>query len=113
MKPEDGYGVWSEESLFSVGKNQFDEPDKIAVGMQFEIETGHGHQPVSIHKIDGDTVTIDANHPLAGKTLHFEVAIVDVRDASPEEIEHGHLHDEEGCDSECGEDCGCDCGHHH
>jgi FKBP-type peptidyl-prolyl cis-trans isomerase SlyD len=117
VKPEDGYGVWSEDSVFTVGKAQFEEPDKITEGMQFEIETAQGHQPVSICKIEGDTVTIDANHPLAGKTLHFEVAVVDVRDATAEEIEHGHLHSEggcgEGCGEECGEGCGCDCGHEH
>lgn len=107
VRPEDAYGVWSEDFLFPVNRSQFEDGEKIEEGMKFEIDTGEGHQPVSIHKIEGDTVTIDANHPLAGKTLHFDVAVVDVREATPEELEHGHTH---GCEGECGEGCGCDCG---
>jgi len=43
-------------------------------------------------KVDGEEVTLDANHPLAGETLHFDVKVVDVREATPEELEHGHVH---------------------
>jgi len=60
--------------------------------MQFQAQTGQGVQVVTVKAVDDDTVTIDGNHALAGETLHFSVTIKDVRDASAEELDHGHVH---------------------
>jgi FKBP-type peptidyl-prolyl cis-trans isomerase SlyD len=64
--------------------------------MEFQAHTAHGPMSVAIAKIDGDAVTVDGNHPLAGKKLHFAVEVTDVRDASLEELAHGHVHGEGG-----------------
>ena len=66
--------------------------DELEVGMQFQAQTAHGTIPVVITEIDGDEVTVDGNHPLAGEALHFDIEIVDVREASVEEVLHGHVH---------------------
>jgi FKBP-type peptidyl-prolyl cis-trans isomerase SlyD len=108
IRPEDAYGLWSEDFLFTVRKDQFDDPDKVAVGTCFEIQTEGGSRPVTIHKIEGDVVTIDANHPLAGKTLSFSVTVVDVRQATAEELEHACCEDGECCG--CHDDGACGCG---
>ena len=60
--------------------------------MRVQLETNQGPAAAVVAKIDGENVTLDLNHPLAGSTLHFEVEIVDVRDANEEEISHGHIH---------------------
>jgi FKBP-type peptidyl-prolyl cis-trans isomerase SlyD len=62
------------------------------VGAQFQAQTNGGVEIITIADVDGDMITIDANHPLAGETLTFDVKILDVRAATPEEIEHGHAH---------------------
>ena len=85
--------------------------------MQFEAHGEDGAQIVTVMGIDGDEVTIDANHPLAGEELHFSVKVVDVREATAEELEHGHVHSgcrdcDEGCHDGHGHGCGdggCDC----
>ena len=62
--------------------------------MAFEAQTPDGtKQPIVVKKVEGDAVTIDTNHPLAGVTLNFDVQIVGVRDATKEELDHGHTHD--------------------
>ena len=122
IEPADAYGERDDELVFAVSKADFAEPEKIEVGMQFQAQEAGGMRVVTVVGVEGDEVKIDANHPLAGKALHFEVTVKDVREASPEELEHGHVHgddDEEcgcGCgEGECGEgDCdseeGCGCG---
>ena len=60
--------------------------------MRFQTMSEHGMQVVTVVAVDADHVTIDANHPLAGETLNFDVTIVEVRDATEEELEHGHVH---------------------
>jgi len=74
--------------------------------MQFEAHGEDGTLIVTVVNVDGEEVTLDANHPLAGETLHFDVKVVDVREATPEELEHGHAHGE--YDDECDDDCYCD-----
>jgi len=64
--------------------------------MQFQTQMGQGVQIVTVKDVDDETVTIDANHALAGETLHFEVTIKDVREASEEELDHGHVHGPDG-----------------
>ena len=93
ISPEKGYGMPVEALVQTVPKEAFgEEIDKVEVGMRFQAETEQGPVPVVVTGMDGATVTVDGNHPLAGKELHFNVSIAEVRDASAEEIEHGHVH---------------------
>ena len=73
-------------------KGNFEGDEELEVGMQLRVETDNGIAIASIAKIVGEDITLDLNHPLAGETLHFDVEIIDVRDATTEEIEHGHVH---------------------
>ena len=92
VTPEDGYGEHSPEAVQSVPRSAFEGVDDIQPGMQFQTEGPHGVQVIVVTDVNDDEVTVDANHPLAGKTLHFDVSIEDVRDATPEELAHGHAH---------------------
>ena len=97
VQPEDGYGHKTPELIQSVPKEAFQFDGDIEVGMRFQAETDHGVELVEVVAVDDATVTVDANHPLAGETLNFDVEIVAVRDATAEEVEHGHIHAEGGC----------------
>jgi FKBP-type peptidyl-prolyl cis-trans isomerase SlyD len=93
---KDGYGERNDSLCQTVPRAQFESTEALEVGMQFEVETEQGELVVSVTKIDGDNVTVDGNHPLAGVELHFDVTIKSIRDASAEEIAHGHVHGEGG-----------------
>ena len=93
---KDGYGERNDSLCQSVPKSQFESTEALEVGMQFEVETEQGELVVSVTKIEGDMVTVDGNHPLAGVELHFDVTVKAVRDASAEELAHGHVHGEGG-----------------
>ncbi len=96
VTPEEGYGEYNDELVFAVGKDRFQDPSIIEVGSQVQAQTADGSvQVLTIKGVGDDEVTLDANHPLAGQTLHFEVAIADVREATSEEIDHGHPHNGE------------------
>jgi FKBP-type peptidyl-prolyl cis-trans isomerase SlyD len=75
-----------------VPRANFGNIPQIEPGMQFQARTAEGSRVVTVVDVAPETVTIDANHPLAGKTLHFDVSVLGVRDASPEELQHGHAH---------------------
>jgi FKBP-type peptidyl-prolyl cis-trans isomerase SlyD len=93
VEPEDGYGVRDDARLESVPREMFPEDTEIEAGMQFHAEGPEGQMiTVTVAGVEEDTVTIDGNHPLAGVQLNFDVKVVDVRDASAEELEHGHVH---------------------
>jgi FKBP-type peptidyl-prolyl cis-trans isomerase SlyD len=114
---KEGYGERDDSLVFKVKRSEFGEGAEIEVGMQFEAHGEDGAQIVTVAGIEGDDVTIDANHPLAGVELHFAVSVVDVREATAEELEHGHVHGGCECEGGCGDDdCGCDhdsgCGCH-
>ena len=99
VPPEQGYGERDEDGVQIVARNQFDDSVEIEVGMQFEAQDDdEGHQIVTVAAVDGENITLDTNHPLAGKNLRFEVEILDVRDASAEELSHGHVHGPGGHD---------------
>lgn len=93
---KDGYGERNNALCQTVPKSQFESTEELEVGMQFEVETDQGELVVSVTKIEGDQVTVDGNHPLAGMELHFDVQVKEVRDATAEEIAHGHVHGEHG-----------------
>lgn len=88
----DAYGERNPELSQDVPKDMFQGVDNIEAGMRFQAQTSAGVQVVTVTKVEDDTVTVDGNHPLAGKPLNFDVKVVDVRDASSEELEHGHVH---------------------
>ena len=93
IQPEDGYGIRHPELMQVMPRGAFAGVNKLEVGMEFTAQGPNGHmQRVGITAIDGDDITIDGNHPLAGEVLHFAVTIEDVREASSEELEHGHVH---------------------
>ena len=93
VEPKDAYGEVNDEFIQTISKQMFQGAEDIQPGMTF-IAQGEGGQQrqVRVVEVDGDDVTIDANHPMAGKTLHFDVEVVEVREATPQEIEHGHVH---------------------
>lgn len=93
IPPAEAYGESDPELVQTLSKDMFKGVDKVEPGMGFTAQGPQGEQQIVVTAVDGDQVTIDANHPMAGKTLHFAVEIVNVRDASEEEIEHGHVHD--------------------
>lgn len=92
--PEKAYGIRSEDNVHIVPLQSFeaDGDEKLEVGMQVRVETNQGISLADVAKIDGEEVTLDLNHPLAGETLHFNVEVVDIRDATKEELDHGHAH---------------------
>ena len=96
VKAAEGYGEHDERLTQQVPRQMFSGVDEIEVGMQFHAQTEQGMQVVTVVGVSDDMITIDGNHPLAGQDLHFEIEVVDVRDASAEELEHGHAHGEGG-----------------
>ncbi|MBT7258101.1 MAG: peptidylprolyl isomerase [Porticoccaceae bacterium] len=89
----EGYGEVQQELIQDVPRTSFQGIEQIEVGMQFEAQTGQGGTvPVTVTAVTDETVTVDGNHPLAGKNLNFDVSIEAVRDATAEELEHGHVH---------------------
>lgn len=94
---DQAYGVRDDSMIQELPATMFTGIDSIEVGMEFHAETEHGLQVVTVTKVEGDQVTIDGNHPLAGVDLTFDVEITEVRAASEDELDHGHVHGE-GCD---------------
>jgi len=93
VAPEDGYGEVHEDLLQEVPMAAFQGVDDIEPGMAFEAQDQEGNaRRVVVRSVSDDTVVVDANHPLAGVELNFAVEVVDIRDASEEEIAHGHVH---------------------
>lgn len=93
IEPEQGYGERNEDMTQVVPRNMFDTDEEIKVGMQFHAESPDG-QPLSVTVTDisDSEVTVDGNHPLAGVNLNFYVKILEIREATEEEREHGHVH---------------------
>jgi FKBP-type peptidyl-prolyl cis-trans isomerase SlyD len=96
VEPKDGYGERDDNLTQAVPRQMFENAEEIQIGMQFQTMTEQGPHIVTVVGVDEENVTVDANHPLAGQTLNFDVKVVEVRDASAEEVEHGHVHDPEG-----------------
>lgn len=92
LEPKEGYGERNAALVQEVPKKLFEGVEKIEPGMQFQAMSEQGPRIVTVRAVEGDHVTVDGNHPLAGVPLQFDVAVVDVRDATKEELEHGHVH---------------------
>jgi FKBP-type peptidyl-prolyl cis-trans isomerase SlyD len=96
ITPADGYGERDAALVQRVPRRQLKGITKLYVGLKLHAQTQEGPREVTITHLVGDTVTIDANHALAGKNLNFDIDITDVRDATAEELEHGHVHGAHG-----------------
>ncbi|KQR04528.1 peptidylprolyl isomerase [Deinococcus sp. Leaf326] len=91
VQPEDGYGVRDEDAIEDLERSDFE--DDIEVGATYYAQAEDGSVlPFTVLAIDGDTVQVDFNPPLAGQVLNFDVTVLNVRDATAEELEHGHAH---------------------
>ena len=108
--PKDAYGEINPALIQVITKDKFQNIDDVQIGIQFRIPNGDGQSiMVRISEINGDNVTLDANHPLAGMNLYFDIKVESIREASKEEIHHGHLHMGAGCcgggSGGCGKSC--------
>ena len=100
IEPEQGYGSRDEEFVQTIAKSELDDTEDLEIGAEFEMDTDEGIILFSVSEIRDDEVVLDGNHPLAGKTLHFDVEVTEVRAATTEELDHGHAHgyeDHEDC----------------
>ena len=92
VEPSEAYGEYQAELVQEVPRNMFQGVDEIQVGMQFQAQTDDGVQVVTVKDVTSEIVVVDANHPLAGQALTFEVEVAAIRAATKEELEHGHVH---------------------
>lgn len=124
VKAKDAYGEYDPEGFVEVPKSEFPEDIPMEAGVEILVNNDDGEEMAAvIEEISLNSITLNFNHPLAGKDLNFKVKIVSIREATAEELEHGHIHyddcccEDDGCDCEDGgcdcEDGGCGCDHHH
>lgn len=93
VTPAEGYGERNDSMIQAVPRDMFDSEQEIQVGMQFHAQSPEGEMiVVTVTDVEDDNITVDGNHPLAGVNLNFGVKVVDVREASQEELDHGHVH---------------------
>lgn len=88
----EGYGEYNADLVQEVPAQMFQGVENIEAGMQFQAQTDDGVQIVTVKSVEGDKVIVDANFPLAGQDLTFDVEVAEVRPATAEELEHGHVH---------------------
>jgi FKBP-type peptidyl-prolyl cis-trans isomerase SlyD len=95
IEPKDGYGEREEDAMMEVPREEFPGEVPVEVGIELEVTDKDGDiMLVTIAKVENEMVTLDTNHPLAGFQLHFDVKVIDIREATPEEIEHEHAHED-------------------
>ncbi len=92
VTPDKAYGERDERMVQTIPKSQFPNPEKIQMGMRFQVNSNHGPVVLTVIDIKENDVVVDGNAELAGQTLHFDVEITDVRSATEEEMAHGHAH---------------------
>jgi FKBP-type peptidyl-prolyl cis-trans isomerase SlyD len=92
VAPEQAYGLRSESLVQELPRDAFEGIDDIREGMRLQAESEHGTRVITVTNVAADLIKVDGNHPLAGETLNFDVEVDDVRDATTQEIEHGHVH---------------------
>lgn len=92
IAPADAYGEFDKNLIQKVPRRSFKGIADLRPGMQFQMQTNTGPRAVTVTQVQGDMVTIDGNHPLAGQNLNFEVEVTEVREATEEELSHGHVH---------------------
>ncbi|HQQ62422.1 MAG TPA: peptidylprolyl isomerase [Pseudomonadales bacterium] len=97
VAPEEGYGIKIDDLIQEVPREMFQGVDTIEPGMTFQAQDQSGYiQQVTVTAVTDAIITVDSNHPLAGQHLNFNVSIIDVRQATEEEMAHGHVHGEGG-----------------
>jgi FKBP-type peptidyl-prolyl cis-trans isomerase SlyD len=96
IAPEQAYGARDEALVLTVPRNAFEGVDDIQPGMRFQTRTAQGVHTFTVAEVAADQVVIDGNHPLAGQPLTFDVEVTDVREATADELDHGHVHGEGG-----------------
>jgi FKBP-type peptidyl-prolyl cis-trans isomerase SlyD len=109
LAPKDGYGERNETLIFSLPKERFAEIEDLQAGLQFAVNGPQGSMVMTVTNVGEKDVTLDGNHPLAGTTLHFEVEVLGVRDATEEEIKESLADTGCGCASESHSSDGCSC----
>jgi FKBP-type peptidyl-prolyl cis-trans isomerase SlyD len=92
VQPDQGYGQRDERLVQSVPRSSFSGVDNVERGMQFQARTQSGARIVTVVDVQDENVTVDANHPLAGETLNFDITVRGIREATSEELTHGHVH---------------------
>jgi FKBP-type peptidyl-prolyl cis-trans isomerase SlyD len=92
LEPGEAYGERKEGLTQRVSKKYFPQAARLKPGMTVQLSTREGPRPVTVLKVGGKVVDVDLNHPLAGRALTFDIEVVEVREASPEEIAHRHVH---------------------
>jgi FKBP-type peptidyl-prolyl cis-trans isomerase SlyD len=92
VPPDEAYGERDPNATQRLPKKYFRNPDKLRAGDVVTLGTNHGPRAVTVLKVGASVVDVDANHPMAGRTLTFDIEVTDVRAATPEEIEHRHAH---------------------
>jgi len=92
VEPEEAYGVRNEKNVQRIPMKRLKGIGKVSVGQILNLQTNNGPVQVTVLKVGRFNVDVDGNHPLAGHSLTFDVEITDIRDASEEELEHGHVH---------------------
>ncbi len=93
IEAKDAYGERDDTKVQAVSKDMFEEGTELKAGAEFYAAGPDGeHITITIKEVNDDEVVVDGNHPLAGETLHFDVKVMDIREASAEETEHGHVH---------------------
>jgi len=96
IPPEEAYGERDDNKLQRISSKHFKNPKKIKPGQVLAVQTRQGPLQVTVLKVGRFNLDVDANHPLAGQTLNFDIEVTEIRDATKEEIAHGHIHGEGG-----------------
>lgn len=94
VQPKDGYGEFDQEAFMAVPRSQFPKDMELEVGAELSVRDNEDHARIAwVDSIEGDTVTLNFNHPLAGDALHFHVKVIGLREPNEEELAHGHVHE--------------------
>ena len=96
IAPADAYGEYDSALVQSVPRRTLKGIADVRVGMRLQAQTAEGARALTVTNVSGDMVTLDGNHPLAGKNLNFEVEVAGMREATAEELSHGHVHGDGG-----------------
>lgn len=92
VQPADGYGEYNPQLIAKIPRENIDIKEELQIGMPLQVQGDQGTQVVYVAKIEDKEVVLDGNHPLAGAVLYFDVSVKDVREATAEELDHGHVH---------------------
>lgn len=110
VKPEDGYGEYRDDLVFELPKDRLAEIQGLEMGMALRMETPNGAMIVRVTGIDDENVSLDGNHPLAGVGLRFDVEVLEVRDATPDELDKMNRRAAAACEGSCSDSCCSSCG---